>query len=324
MGVRQVADGHYRQQASLARRVARSLGRLWRRVAPQDIAGSWRDQLPEAFATVTAGQYAAAQSSTAYVAAALSAQRASTESAGRVNAAALAGIASDGRDLESLLYRPAITALTTIGRGADVQRSLAAGAVELDMIVRTQVADAGRVGDGVATTSAAVGGYVRMLTLPSCSRCIILAGVFYEWNAGFPRHPQCDCRHIPADEDVDDDLRTDPQALFDAMTEAEQAKVFTIAGAQAIRDGADMNQVVNARRGMATAGETRTRVRTDGLVVNVSIRRQTTARVAGRDVFTTVEAAGRRPRLMPEQIYLEAAGDRDEAIRLLRLHGYLF
>jgi hypothetical protein len=28
-------------------------------------------------------------------------------------------------------------------------------------------------------------------------------------------------------------------------------------------------------------------------------------------------------RLMPEQIYLEAAGDRAEAIRLLRLHSYL-
>jgi hypothetical protein len=37
----------------------------------------------------------------------------------------------------------------------------------------------------------------------------------------------------------------------------------------------------------------------------------------------TTEAAGRRPRLMPEQIYREAHGDRGEAIRLLRLHGYL-
>lgn len=37
--------------------------------------------------------------------------------------------------------------------------------------------------------------------------------------------------------------------------------------------------------------------------------------------FTT-EAAGRRPRLMPDQIFRDANG-RDDALRLLRLHGYL-
>jgi hypothetical protein len=43
---------------------------------------------------------------------------------------------------------------------------------------------------------------------------------------------------------------------------------------------------------------------------------------AGGKRFTT-EAAGRRPRLMPEQILREAGRDRAEAVRLLRLHGYL-
>jgi hypothetical protein len=38
--------------------------------------------------------------------------------------------------------------------------------------------------------------------------------------------------------------------------------------------------------------------------------------------------AGRRlgrgvVRLMPEQIYLDAGGDRDEALRLLQQHGYI-
>lgn len=71
--------------------------------------------------------------------------------------------------------------------------------------------------------------------------------------------------------------------------------MFGKAGAEAIREGADMARVVNARRGMYTAG--------------------------GR--LFTHESAGRRPRLMPEQILREADGDRGEAIRLLRLHGYL-
>lgn len=100
--------------------------------------------------------------------------------------------------------------------------------------------------------------------------------------------------HIPSREALADDIRLDPRSAFDAMSTAEQDKAFTKAGAEAIRQGADPAQVVNARRGMYTA---------DG------------------HLFTS-EAAGSRPRLMPEQI-LRDAEDRDDAIRLLRLHNYL-
>jgi hypothetical protein len=309
VGVRQVAAAHYREQASLAKRVAARIGRLWRRVVPQDIAGSWEAQLPEAALVVTAGQLAAARRADGYTARILGAD---DDVPLRVEPLALAGVASDGRGLTSLLYQPAITALAGIRDGATVDRAMAAGAVDLDMIVRTQVADAGRVADGVATTAQGVDGYIRLVQPGACSRCIILAGVFYEWNAGFLRHPSCMCQHVPADADLPDGLLDDPAEIFDAMTEAEQDKTFTKAGAQAIRDGADMNQVVNARRGMQAAN------------------------VLGRDVLITTEGttrrgnAGRRMRgrgaqvrLMPETIYAEADGDRGEAIRLLRLHGYL-
>jgi hypothetical protein len=203
--------------------------------------------------------------------------------------------------LDTLLYQPAVTALRAIGSGVDVRRAMTAGQLELDMIVRTQVADAGRVADGVAVTARpTVLGYVRMLSLPSCSRCIILAGRVYRWNDGFLRHPRCDCRHVPAVEDTADDLRTDPREAFNAMDAADQDRIFTKDGAQAIREGGDLLRVVNARRGMYTAaGKALTRVGTS--------RRGT----------------GRRVRLMPEQIYREADDDRGEAIRLLRLHGYL-
>jgi hypothetical protein len=134
----------------------------------------------------------------------------------------------------------------------------------------------------------------------TCDRCLILAGRVYRWNAGFQRHPRCDCRHIPATEDVAGDLTTDPKAAFEAMPAAEQERVFGKAGAEAIRDGADMARVVNARRGMYTAG----------------------GRLFTREA-TTRRGTGRRVRLMPEQIYREAEGNRGEAIRLLRLHGYI-
>jgi hypothetical protein len=158
-----------------------------------------------------------------------------------------------------------------------------------------------------------VDGYVRMLNPPSCSRCAVLAGKFYRWNRGFERHPNCDCRHIPTSEDQAGNLTTNPQAYFDSLTRAEQDRIFTIKGAEAIRDGADISQVVNARRGVAKA------------------------QLFGRDVFHTYQGVtrhslfGRRKRelgkrlpvrLMPESIYA-LAEDREDALRLLFLYGYI-
>ena len=105
---------------------------------------------------------------------------------------------------------------------------------------------------------------------------------------------------MPAAEQVAGDLTTDPRGYFDSLSKAEQDRHFTKAGAEAIREGADIGRVVNARRGMDVAGGRATRAR----------RR------------TTTELAGRRQRLTPEGIY-DIATDRDEAIRLLRRHRYL-
>lgn len=304
----------------------------WREVDTSDIARSWlRLVFRQLIGPVYAAQLAVSRGAQDYVARVTQAynrhrRRQIALPDVHIEPARLAGVASDGRDLSTLLYQPAITTLQAISRGATVRQATAIGGTHLDMIVRTQVADAGRVATGVETVATPTLGYVRMLNPPSCSRCVILAGRFYRWNTGFQRHPRCDCIHIPATEDVANDLRTNPRAYFDSLSEAEQNRTFTNTGAQAVRDGADLARVVNARRGMATAGTSETRERDDGTVVNVHTRRLTTTRVAGRDIFATTEGTrrgARRIRLMPEQIYVEAAGDRAEAIRLLRLHGYL-
>jgi hypothetical protein len=223
----------------------------------------------------------------------------------------LAGVASDGRDLTSLLYQPVISTLVAIKKGATIPRARAIGLNTLDMIARTQVADAGRAAESIAMVARPkVQGYVRMLSLPSCSRCIILAGKFYRWNTGFQRHPRCDCLHVPSQENVAGDVRTDPRALFESMTTAEQDKTFGQAGAQALRDGADLNQVVNARRGMDTAT-------VFGRTVQHTREGITRRGLAGQRL-------GKSPvRLMPEQIYKEAKGNREEAIRLLRRYAYI-
>jgi hypothetical protein len=284
----EVATRHARDRARLAAKLRREARLAWRQVDPAKISATWAVQIPALLAALTAGQRAAASTADGY----LDAQDLPGDA--RVNPAAFAGVASDGRDLRSLFAMPGIVTLEAIAEGRPLNRAMAAGGALAELAAHTQVADAGRVADLTGMAGRGSPGFVRMVVGATCSRCIVLAGRWYRWNAGFDRHPKCDCVGIPAAEN-DIDLRTDPKQVFGSMTAAEQDQVFTKAGAQAIRDGADMAKVVNARRGMQTASDGR--------------------------LYTT-EAAGKRPRLMPEQIFREAE-DRDDAIRLLRLHGYI-
>lgn len=354
MSAETVAAAHYRRQTALARRIAREVAALWRALDRSDLDGSWAVTSARLVALVVGAQALAAAQADGYLDDVLTAQGIDPASDGRVNSRALAGVASDGRPLDSLLFEPIIAVKGLIGQGMSSRRAMASGLLRMDMIVRTQIADAGRVADGVATVARRhVGGYVRMLSPPSCSRCAVLAGKFYRWNIGFQRHPRCDCRHIPTSEDRSGDLRTDPRAYFDSLSRSEQDKVFTVAGAQAIRDGADIAQVVNARRGaagLAPAGARLTREELRAILGDRDRGRLTTTRIFGQDLFVTTEGITRRglagkrleaagsgltrragqrvrsvtvPRLMPESIYRIAAGDREEALRLLRRFGYI-
>jgi hypothetical protein len=300
MSAESVALDHYRERSGLTSAISRLVAQIWQRIDPANLDASWARHAPRLLVGVTGAQLAAARTADDYADAELTEQDVDASSPLRVNANALAGIASDGRPLDSLLYSAVTTVKAALASGATLERAMAGGLANLDMIARTQVADAGRAADGVAITARPqVTGYVRMLVGKSCSRCVILAGRRYEWNRGFSRHPRCDCIHVPAAESLDS-VVTNPRTYFDSLTEAEQDLAFTKAGAQAIRDGADLARVVNARRGMYEAG--------GNLLTTEAI---------------TERGTGRRVRLMPEQIYREAGDDRDEAIRLLRAHGYL-
>jgi len=96
--------------------------------------------------------------------------------------------------------------------------------------------------------------------------------------------------------------RFDSSRYFDGLSKANQDRVFTKSGAQAIRDGADMNQVVNARSGVNPIGWT------------------------GREGTGWTTTAGKapagKPRLTTEAIY-RLSSTREEAASMLREHGYL-
>lgn len=281
-------------------------------IAALGLAGARRAGTPErVLSVVTAAQMAAVEESERAVEAMLTEQGIDARSEFTVSPSSLAGVASDGRDLASLL-------------------ALADTAARFDLIVETQLADVGR-----HATAAAMGarpqvtGYVRMVEPGACSRCIILAGRWYRWSAGFDRHPRCRCTHIPSNEDAPGDLRTDPNAMFEAMSQVDQDRAFGVAGAEAIRQGADMNQVVNARRGMNRAQMVGREVFTTG--EGVTRRGEAYTAMRGRDatdVGPDVRDSGARykrtarARLMPETI-LEIATDREDAVRLLRLYGYI-
>lgn len=245
---------------------------------------------------MTAFQREAARGATSYVSTSLTLAGATPDPFGLVDASAFAGVAADGRDLASLLSYPAFEVDAFVREGMARVQAEAIGQRHLERIVQSEIQDAARVATGVAVASdRTVTGYVRMIGgSHPCSRCITLAGRFYRWNAGFERHPQCSCVHIPAAENIEGDVRTDPKSYFEDLTEQQQNVTFTKAGAQAIRDGADIARVVNARRGIYIAG--------------------------GR--VLSHEGAKKRVRLMPEQILKEAKGDRDEALRLLKRFGY--
>lgn len=333
-----------RDRVSLLKRTSRAAvseaRRLWRGINTSQINTSWQAALPRLITVISGAQLLAGETADDYIAAALSAQDIVKPPEAQIDPAGLVGVASDGRPLASLLIQPALTAMAAVSAGSTVSRAMQTGYAALEMVTRTQVSDAFRAADSVASTGRRVTTYVRVLTPPSCSRCVILAGSDRAWHTAFRRHPGCDCVSLPTTRTRGFARRTDPDSYFRSLSVEEQDRVFTKSGAQAIRDGADIGSVVNARRKAAgmtgtVSNRVRKRAREAGLdaddFVSVDGRRQLRAvNVLGEDRFVTLEGrqvqlpgGGTAPRLMPESIY-QIAESQEHAIRLLKRHGYLF
>lgn len=298
-------------------------GRNWERAWRTDVGPTVREVL-------LAAQEAAAASAEAYVKSVLDELEIRAAVDSRLNVDAFIGVAGDGRPVDSLAYGAVIDSVRTqydpqvaqLGTKEASRRALDHGQEWMDQMVATLVADTARAGEVAASAQRPwVTGYVRMVEPGACSRCIILAGKFYRYNQGFDRHPRCRCTHIPSTENVAGDIRTDPQAYFDNLSRAEQDRAFTPAGAEAIRMGADLNQVVNARRGMQ-------RAQVYGRKTLITTEGATARGLAGKSLGDLAKVAGQRyrttriPRLMPETI-LDHASSPEDALRLLKRFGYV-
>src|SRR5881394_2137502 len=156
------------------------MARLWLLLEATNLATSWASVAPRALALMRVAMTQAARGAQSYVDVAVRNWGLAPDPVGTVPTSVFAATASDGRPLDTLLGVPAFEASAFRAQGMADQQALTIGRRHLERIVATQVADAARVATGVAVTAdRAVSGYVRMLTPPSCSRCVILAGRWY-------------------------------------------------------------------------------------------------------------------------------------------------
>lgn len=314
-------DPRFTSVTALDRQVAQQAKAEWYRMSLTDLQGSFANQfVPAVVPDLTMAQAAAATLGASHVGSV-------TKQPSTIIPGGFAGYASDGRSLPGLLAQPLIEMYSNLDNGMDASAAMDRGWDSIDRMLAGQVHDSARQAESVQMVEHRVTYWVRHVEPGACSRCILLSGKHYKVNEGFLRHePTCRCYHVPMvstyldstdgvgrGELISNGIARDtnvfhgrearsPREIFDSLPAAEQDRAFTTAGAQAIRDGASIPQVVNSRRsGMSTV----------------------TDRYGTVYKTTTVGAKRGKTRLLPEACAKAANGDRDEWLRLLRKNGYL-
>lgn len=343
-------ETYRRSQATTTVSVVAAMRRLWATLGDGDWDAQWQKIAPRMLAVMTAGQVAAGTKARDFVAEDVASAGLDSGQVGQVSPRGLAGIASDGLPLAGLLYQPVLsTRMFVDPKSLSVKDALAFGQKVLDRIVTTQMADAKRDAESVQMhTYPRVQYAYRVVYPPCCDRCAVLAGKRLRLaSADFLRHPGCDCGYAVAGDD------TEPYDNAQSLFDDGKIRGLSKADAQAIADGADPAQVINAHSGMATA--------TDGAgLVKYTTEGTTRRGVAGRlmrerhsaarayqaemdDINRQVRNARQREkrgsvvdwsqipltprrsmpvRLRPETIY-RITDSREQAVGLLRKYGYI-
>lgn len=282
----------------------------WGRVAPSAISETWESQVPVVARELQDLRwYAAFEGASAN--SFMLAERGQVRLPDSfVDLDSLVAHTPHGGDVQQALFNPAIKAKSAI-RVHGVDEAMKVGQRALQATVATMIADTARQSAGI-DLAAKNSGYVRMVVGDSCPACVILAGKFFRWNEGFQRHKNCDCEHVPVGDSRMSDLKEqgawdDPYEFFNSLSEAEQNEWIGEFDAQAIRDGADIFQVVNSKRGRDRYGL----FTTEGTTRRGYFRQQNTR-------F--------QRRATPELIYRESARlgrSREETLSVLRANGYI-
>lgn len=319
-----MAQRHRRWIDRLALETSAELNDMWRSVDLADVRGSWARQVPRAATLIAGQQILAARRTDRYVREVLEEQNIDP-SGPRLLPAGFAGLSfpmhsgDPAVPLEFSVSSPAFSTLRYIGQGHDPERAHAAGSINLAVRSQNAIADAGRQVSGVSQTTRKTRVLqVRVIAAGACDRCIILAGRLYR-DASFERHPACNCTALPTSTDLAEELATDPYAFFNSLSEEEQNRRFGRSNARAIRDGADIFQVTNARMEQfrTESGQRQTRAGTTSRGYAGQLSRS-----RGPVSYTPDGRPQYEGRLTPDQIY-RTAGSQPRAEALLERHGYI-
>lgn len=288
------ARAHYAAQLRQSEAAAILASRQWQEMgqAGVNLDTSWSRIASRLVVVVASAQLGAARAGAAYVPAALNEIGQSVNPDAYLQPQAWAGVASDGRPLDSLLYSAVVHTKQALGQGVPLPEALASAGRSLDLLVRTQVADAARSSAGAAIAVRPQVGYTRVAGGACCQRCAVLVGKWFKWNTGFRRHPRCTCRHVPCE-----------QSGFEGYTDKiapDQVRDLNKDQRQAINDGANLNQVINSHRANTRANGGMT----------------TSEGNTGRGSY------GKPQRLTPEGIYRVSA-TREETLAKLKQYGYI-
>lgn len=322
MRVAEEAQAVQEQAIRRSDRAANAAMANWRRVDPASLDTSWSTIVGDITSVASAAMVANAASASRLTNALA---RADGMSGDVLVPESFSGIDGSGRSLATLLDGAIVTTKRGIAAGMSIPDAMIAGGSYLTVMLKTAMADVERSSSMAAAAGKGYVRYVRMVNPGACSRCAILAGSD-RFRSNFERHPACRCSTVPVPSSggSPDGLFDTPGDYFDSLSTAEQDRVFTQAGAESIRLGADPVKVVTARRGAVKSsmrsGVTYSPARLQRTPIGTD---STGSTIWG---YRTVEGVRRgplrgRPRLMPESII--ALTD-DPAMRrvLLRDAGY--
>jgi hypothetical protein len=297
------AAAYYSAQAATATQAAVAASAAWQALDLAIIDETWPAVRDAILTAIVAGQVRAAVVSQTYLTAILDAAGLAPDPVAVIPPTGFAGRSAAGTSLTGAVDVAPVVVKRAIAAGRPVEEAAALGADRIDRIAKTETVDAGRGAmEAAIRLEPQVVGWERYVNMPACGRCILLAGRVYRKSEAFLRHPRCDCAHRPVtDRAARDETEQEPSSLFRELTREQQDRIFTADGARAIRAGADIGQVVNARRGMSAVG----------------------------DPFTTAGAGRRRKgqtrasRLSPQGCALKAGADEALYLELLRANRYI-
>lgn len=342
----EIAYRHKVERAQLQNDLIRRVKQLWSFGNVADLDGSWNALAPRITAQVAHAQVSAASQATPYMDAVDRSYGRRTPPS-KLAVESFSGVTLDGRELAPFLFSAVTKTKEAIGVGMAAPNAFLAGANALAVFASAAMQDMGRQADITLGRSRTYTRYVRVVGGSACSRCAVLAGI---WSAqtAFLRHLGCQCTACPVEVvretgnrekfKIPDGFHEDPSAFFASLSEADQDRTFTKAGAEAIRNGADISKVVNARRGAYGIGYSghyntpvpigtrnvlkpiQIGVKPDGSPLKVYA---TTEGTTARGDFGKLRSSS-TVRLMPEQLIKMAGTDTARFVELLKRYGYMY